>query len=102
VLRNASRRWVPSLIGDRLTIAGASDVLVRAVQQHVESGLWHNSVVARRNWIDLVPLRQAYNDMLTRYRASDDRYERLVFPLWLVCAVEVWARNALKEHHQHG
>jgi asparagine synthase (glutamine-hydrolysing) len=102
VLRNASRRWVPSLVGDRLTLAGASDVLLRAVQQHVESGLWDNSVVVRRNWIDLVPLRRAYNDMLTRYRASDDRYERLVFPLWLVCAVEVWARNALKEHHQHG
>ena len=32
-----------------------------------------NPAVARRNWIDLVPLRQVHNDMLTRYRASDDR-----------------------------
>lgn len=102
VLRNASRQWVPSLIRDRIATAGAADVLLRAVQQHVESGLWHNSVIARRNWIDLVPLRQAYNEMLTRYRASDDGYERLVFPLWLVCAVEIWARNALKEHTHHG
>jgi len=101
VLRNASRRWVPSMIRNRITTAGAADVLLRAVQQHVESGLWHNSVIARRNWVDLVPLRQAYNEMLIRYRASDEAYERLVFPLWLVCAVEVWARNALKERTDH-
>jgi len=102
VLRNASRKWVPSLIRNRITTAGSSDVLLRAVQQHVESGLWHNSAIARRNWIDLAPLQQAYNEMLTKYRASDDGYERLVFPLWLVCAVEIWAENALKEHTHHG
>ena len=102
VLRNASRQWVPSLIRDRIATAGAEDVLLRAVQQHVESGLWDNPVIARRNWIDPAPLRQAYNEMLARYRGSDDGYERLVFPLWLVCAVEIWARNALKEHTPHG
>jgi len=37
--------------------------------------------------------------MLNRYTASDDGYERLVFPLWLACAVEIWARHALKENH---
>lgn len=97
VLRHAARPWVPALIRERFTYGSASTVALAAVQRHVESGLWHNSVVARRNWIDLEPLRRAYNEMLARHRASDDGYERFVFPLWLVCAVEIWARNALKE-----
>lgn len=100
VLRNAARPWVPSSIRERITNAGASPVVLRAVQQQVEGGLWHNSVVERRGWIHVARLRRAYDEMLARYRAADDGYERLTFPLWLVCAVEIWARNSLEENTQ--
>jgi asparagine synthase (glutamine-hydrolysing) len=96
-LREAARAWVPDFVRRRTIAAGASSVLLRTVERHVSSGLWQNAVTARRGWVDLPGLRGAFDEMIARYRTGDEGYERLVFPLWMACAAEIFARHVLDE-----
>jgi asparagine synthase (glutamine-hydrolysing) len=96
VLRTAARDWLPPAIRERTTCGTASGVVCRTVRDLVASGLWQNSVIARRSWVDPHALTRAFNEMMTRYDA-DGRYHDLANRLWLVCAVELWARHVLEE-----
>lgn len=96
VLRNAARRWLPPLVRERTTYASAGPVVLRAVERQVRAGLWRRATAVRLGWVSQFALDGAYEDMVARYRAADEGYEALAFPLWLVCAVELWARHALR------
>jgi asparagine synthase (glutamine-hydrolysing) len=97
VLRNAARDWLPPVIRERTTDTGASGVMCRTVQELVASGLWQNSVMARRGWVDTGALSRAFTEMSALHGAGDERYDDLANRLWLVCAVELWARHVLEE-----
>lgn len=97
VLRTAARDWLPPVIRERMTWGTASGVVCLAVRDLVASGLWQNSVIAERAWVDPRALARAFKEMTRRYDMGDDRYDELAGRLWLVCAVELWARHVLEE-----
>jgi hypothetical protein len=99
VLRTAAKPWVPAMIRDRTTYGTASGVISQVIRRLTASGLWENSVAARRGWIDVRGVTDAIGRMTALERAGDDRYESLVHRLWLACAAEVWATHVLEGHY---
>jgi hypothetical protein len=97
VLRTAAHDWLPQSILERTTYGGASSVVCNTVRDLVASGLWQNSVMARRGWVETGALSRAFNEMSALFGAGDERYDDLANRLWLVCAVELWARHVLEE-----
>lgn len=96
VLRSAAREWLPAEIRQRTTYGTASGVLCGIVRELVAGGLWQNSVMARRGWVDSAVLTRAFDQITALYVAGNERYDELANRLWLVCAVELWAARVLE------
>ncbi len=55
-------------------------------------------VTVRRGWVRRPALDAAFDTRWRRrYRANDEGYERLAFPLWHACSVEMFTRYVLEE-----
>jgi hypothetical protein len=65
----------------------------------VAAGLWENSAMARRGWVDIAALTQAFNQLTLLYESGDERYDELAGRLWLACAAELWVSQVLEEQH---
>ncbi len=93
VVRTAARDWVPQPVLQRVAFPSAASVVFAAIRGLFETSSPCDFVVARRGWVDAPALGREYRVMADRYAAGDHNYEQMTSPLWLVSAVELWARE---------
>jgi asparagine synthase (glutamine-hydrolysing) len=93
VLRHAARPWLPAAHQRRITSANAGSVVLDAIRRTLDCQPMAALAVARRGWIDAAALERRYRATIARYNAGDSSFAAMTSPLWLVCAVEIWARE---------
>ena len=89
VLRKAMRGLLPEVVRQRQDKAEFSETLFRAVRRMSASAgnrLWCEKL----GWIDGNRFRALQRKMERLHSANDRAYIRLVWPLWMVCALDMW------------
>lgn len=92
LLRRAMAPYLPPEVTNRLTSPGGSHELVKAIDLEGGSAALDGMVIEGLGWIRGRQVRILFERMTRLYRADDDGYMPLVGTLWLVLAVELWAR----------
>jgi asparagine synthase (glutamine-hydrolysing) len=99
VLRHAMRGVLPESVRQRQDKAEFSETLFRAVRRTTAS-VGHKPWSERLGWIDGNRLRALRREMEQLHALGDPAYIRGVWPLWMVCAIDLWLGENL--HKQHG
>jgi asparagine synthase (glutamine-hydrolysing) len=89
VLRKAMRGVLPELVRQRQDKAEFSETLFRAVRR-VRSSAGHKLSCERLGWINGNRARTMQREMEQLHSAGDPAYIQLVWPLWMICALDIW------------
>jgi asparagine synthase (glutamine-hydrolysing) len=94
VLRNAMQGLLPELVCQRLDKAEFSEALFRAVRHATTSRLgkrWCEEL----GWINRDRVNTMQKEMEQLYNVGDRAYILRVWPLWMVCALDLWLDETL-------
>jgi asparagine synthase (glutamine-hydrolysing) len=94
VLRRAMRGVLPDSVRRRHGKATFEGVFLRALESRGGALAFRRLAVAEVGWVDEARAREAYMEMQERWRRGDPRLAALLWPLWMVLAVEYWLRAA--------
>ena len=92
VLRRAMRGVLPEVVRQRQDKAEFSETLFRAVRR-ISMSADRKPWCERLGWIDGNRLRTLQREMHRLHSAGDRAYIRFVWPLWMVCALDIWLDN---------
>jgi asparagine synthase (glutamine-hydrolysing) len=92
--REAMRSVLPDSIRNRRDKADFSVLYARAFELFGGERAFRTMGIAATGWIVESEVMKVYREMSTAYRAGDERYGTLVWPLWMLLSIELWFRNA--------
>jgi len=99
VLRRAMRGLLPEMVRRRQDKAEFSETLFRAVRRIIAS-TEHTPWCEKLGWIDGNRIRILHREMERLHSVGDRAYIRLVWPLWMVCALDVWLDDRQSRPHE--
>ena len=94
VLRHAMRGILPEPVRRRSSKAEFSEVFMRALRSHGGEQLFGALAVAAAGWVDGARVHRIYQETTRDYARHRDGWRARVLPLWMVCAMDFWLRNA--------
>lgn len=95
VLREAMRGHIPELIRTRLTKAEFSHTLILCLIQLEAQGIFENMKTVELGWVDVAAVHVCWRAMMGQYSRGDGEYTDSCWRLWMVAAMELWARAVL-------
>ena len=99
VLRRAMRGLLPEIVRRRQDKAEFSETLFRAVRRIIAS-TEHTPWCEKLGWIDGNRIRILHREMERLHSVGDRAYIRLVWPLWMVCALDIWLDDRQSRPHE--
>ena len=99
VLRRAMLGVLPEVVRQRQDKAEFSETLFRAVRR-ISMSEEHKHWCERLGWIDGNRVRNLQQEMERLHSAGDRAYIRFVWPLWMVCALDMWSNDRHSGSHE--
>ena len=95
VLRQAMRDQLPEKVRTRTTKAHYGNPTYFSVMEQLGGESFYDSlVIASLGWVDSHQAKKMYRHMDTHFRQNHPAHIKYLFPLWMICGVELWFRKA--------
>jgi asparagine synthase (glutamine-hydrolysing) len=98
VLRHAMRGLLPELVCHRRDKAEFSETLFRAIG-HASAGTLCKPRSEELGWINGSRVRAMRKEMYQLHNIGDEGYILLVWPLWMVCVLDLWLDELLSRRN---
>jgi asparagine synthase (glutamine-hydrolysing) len=95
VLRQAMRGYLPELVRQRRTKTEFSEVLVRALESIRGERMSQRLYTEELGWVDGKRVRIMFKEMKSLHSSHSRGFIYRAWPLWMVCALELWFRAFL-------